>query len=88
MLCRRLQFGGLLIIAALLLAFTAALGSAWHRGLDITCGCFSEEPAGTRTRFPGLIARDLALLAAALVLLHSERRGAAFDKPAARAQKP
>lgn len=39
---RRLYLGSLLILAGMLTVFAVALGSAWIRGLDITCGCFGE----------------------------------------------
>lgn len=73
---RRLQLGALAIIAGLMLVFTVALTSAWARGLDIECGCFGRKKESIRTNFPALLARDLALLAAACVLLTAEWRAA------------
>ncbi|KZX19734.1 MauE/DoxX family redox-associated membrane protein [Rathayibacter tanaceti] len=51
--------------AALVLAgFVALTGRAWRRGDDFDCGCFG---AGGSTRVgPGLVARNTALLAAAV----------------------
>lgn len=37
--------GSALVIAALMLVFTALVGIALARGLDISCGCFSQDPA-------------------------------------------
>ena len=73
---RRLHLGALTTIAALMLVFTAALTSAWARGLDIECGCFGRKKESIRTNFPALLARDLAVLAVACGLLTAEWRAA------------
>jgi uncharacterized membrane protein YphA (DoxX/SURF4 family) len=55
--------------AALLASFTAAIGSAWARGLSIDCGCFGGGGAlgaGQHPTYGWEIARDLALFAAAV----------------------
>jgi len=54
-----------IIIAALMLIFTAALLSAWLRGLDITCGCFGTKLE--TSNYPLLLLRDIVLFAAATV---------------------
>jgi putative oxidoreductase len=66
-----LRLGALTISALMTVVFLGALGSAWWRGLDITCGCFGKEV--NQTDFPVLIARDVALLGAILYLLWRER---------------
>lgn len=38
---------GAVILLALVLAFTFAVGSAWARGLDFECGCFGKASAAT-----------------------------------------
>lgn len=47
-LCLVLGFwrrGAILMVAAMVLAFSAGIGWAWSQGLDISCGCrLSEEP--------------------------------------------
>jgi uncharacterized membrane protein YphA (DoxX/SURF4 family) len=56
----------------LLLAFTAGIVSAWARGLSIDCGCFGSGgalPAGQSPRYAGEVARDVALLAASVLLV-------------------
>jgi putative oxidoreductase len=73
---RRFHLGALAVIVALMLAFTAALTSAWTRGLDIECGCFGRKKESIRTNFPALLARDLGVLAAACLLLAAEWRAA------------
>ena len=62
-LCFQRSFAaGRVVIGALLLLFIVALVSAWIRGLNIECGCFSSEAAG-EPRYAWWITRDLALLA-------------------------
>jgi putative oxidoreductase len=66
LLARRLYAGALAVAGGLSLMFLAAIGSAWWRGLDITCGCFGKEE--NATNFPQHIAFNLAMLSAAVVL--------------------
>ena len=56
--------------AVLMVVFTAAVGSAWARGLQIDCGCFGGggQVAAGRTAYPGEVARDVGLLLVALAL--------------------
>lgn len=43
-----LQKGGSFLLTSLLVVFTAAVASALVRGLDISCGCYTQDPqAGT-----------------------------------------
>ncbi len=72
LLVRRKTLGALALLAGLTLLFLAALGSAWWRGLDITCGCFGKETIVAN--FPWLIGRDVALLAAIVALFWQEVR--------------
>lgn len=57
-------------VALLMVAFLIGIASAWARGLAIDCGCFGGGGAiaPDQTQYPIEIARDLALLAAAVVL--------------------
>ena len=68
-LLRRLYDGALMAVSGMMLVFTGALASAWFRGLDIACGCFGKTKVDIQTHFPALMARDLTLLAIAVVLL-------------------
>lgn len=47
---RRWRCAGSVVIAGLLLVFMIAAGSAWARGLNVSCGCFSagadDSPVG------------------------------------------
>jgi putative oxidoreductase len=69
---RRLYAGGIAIAGVLSLAFLGAIGSAWWRGLDITCGCFGREV--NKTPFASHIALNLVMLAAAAALAGMEWR--------------
>ena len=53
---------GRVVLGTLLILFIVALGSAWSRGLNIECGCFSSETAG-EPRYAWWIIRDVTLLA-------------------------
>jgi putative oxidoreductase len=59
-----------LCAAALMAMFTAAAGTAYARGLDVACGCFGSTSGaiGWTT-----LVRDLALLAAAILIVAFER---------------
>ena len=75
----RMRWGALAVLQWLLVVFMLALGWAWFRGLDISCGCFGsgDEPAN----FPLLMGRDVGLLLAAIFLAWLEFVGTAHDKP-------
>lgn len=60
--------GSSLLAATMLLLFTAAVVSALFRGLDISCGCFSQEPGGEVIGW-WKIAENLGLICASLLLL-------------------
>jgi putative oxidoreductase len=59
-----------LLVVAMMVVFTIAVGSAWLRGIDVRCGCFGTGggPIGPLT-----VARDVGLLAASLIVLVSRR---------------
>jgi uncharacterized membrane protein YphA (DoxX/SURF4 family) len=68
-----------LITAVLLVVFVAAVGSTMARGIDIrNCGCFALDESGRAAGWK-LIAGDLALLAAALVLAFVPTRAAEVE---------
>ena len=56
--------------AVLLTVYIAAIASAWARGLQIDCGCFSKggAVAAGATAYPAEIARDVGLLIVAVGL--------------------
>ncbi len=65
----------------LMLAFVIGIASAWARGLSIDCGCFGGggESLDGRTAYPWELARDVALLAAAVWLVRRPRSAYAVD---------
>ncbi len=63
----RVRLGAIAAIGGMLCVFLIAIVSAQVRGLDISCGCFREAEA-IQVNFPELIARDVAMLVAAVVL--------------------
>ncbi len=64
-----LRKGALLLMAAMLLMFLAALASAAVRQLDITCGCFGDSMGEVVPAF----LRNCVLFTMALVLIARER---------------
>jgi putative oxidoreductase len=64
--------GGALILSVLALVFTAAVGSALYRGLDISCGCFLIEKDVEVIQWYTM-AGNLGLLAMALQVLFFDR---------------
>ena len=57
--------GGTLIVAGLLFLFSIALGMALHRGLDISCGCFTTSHEARSISWSYLV-RDISLLVLAI----------------------
>jgi uncharacterized membrane protein YphA (DoxX/SURF4 family) len=66
-----LDAGASAIVLALMVIFTAAVGSALARGLDISCGCFDTK-AGEKIAL-GKLAENLALTSAALAVAVLDR---------------
>jgi hypothetical protein len=69
-----LRNGGLLLLNGSLLVFLAALGIAWSRGTQISCGCFGGDSASTADNYIWYVSRDVALLALGLFLLYRSLR--------------
>ena len=69
------------IAALLLVIFIAGIVSAWARGLQIDCGCFSKggAVAAGETAYPAEIARDVGLLIVALALARWPRSRFALE---------
>jgi uncharacterized membrane protein YphA (DoxX/SURF4 family) len=71
-------------IASVLLtvAFIVGISAAWARGLQIDCGCFGGGgfDADATKKYPWDIARDVALVAAALLVARFPRRGPSADR--------
>lgn len=62
LLLPRWRASAALLASVLFAVFTLAVGLAWARGLDITCGCFGH---GTPTALPWALLRNSVLLIAA-----------------------
>ena len=71
-----LRQGGLLILNGSLLVFLVAISISWHRGIDISCGCFGKTDS--HATHAELIWRDIALLLLGIVLMLLPRRAAPF----------
>ncbi len=70
------------IAAVLMVIFIAGIVSAWARGLQIDCGCFSRggELTGGRTAAYGVdVLRDVGFLALAGILLVKPRTKVSVD---------
>jgi uncharacterized membrane protein YphA (DoxX/SURF4 family) len=66
------------IISGMLVVFLAALTTAYARGIDISCGCFSNT---TRVKGEVLsdIFRDVVLIAMILLILFAKEKFLSFD---------
>src|SRR6266487_1948863 len=71
LIARRLYFGGLSILTALVSIFVVATLAAKIRGIDISCGCFGH--VSKNWSFPTHLALDLVLLIFILLLLGRAR---------------
>lgn len=60
--------GSSLIFIVLLVVFIIALGQAYARGLDISCGCFSLETVGEKSNILLRIIEDILLLIASIII--------------------
>ena len=65
--------GSALIVDFLLVVFILALIISIHRGVDITCGCFSVSDQQVKSLY-GLIIRDILLFAACSWVLYMRIR--------------
>ena len=69
LLIPQIRRGSALIIALLLIVFISLHASAWARGLDINCGCFSVHESDKAPDYLWLILRNVGLLAASVCVL-------------------
>lgn len=73
--------GAGVLSALLFVAFIIGIASVWARGIEIDCGCFGGGGAdpGASSAYPWEIARDVALLAASLLVVWLPRTRLALD---------
>lgn len=79
LIARRLYFGGLSILTALVSVFIIATIVAKIRGLDITCGCFGH--VSKNWTLPAHLALDFVLLIFLLLLLGRARGQGGANSP-------
>ncbi|MCZ4498065.1 MAG: DoxX family rane protein [Marmoricola sp.] len=67
--------------ALMQLAFVIGIASVWSRGIEINCGCFGDggPNPNASASYPWEIARDLALMAASVLLVVRPRTPYAVD---------
>lgn len=76
----RLYAGSVAVLAGSLAVFIAAIAWSWHRGLDVSCGCFGKTDF-TMTYTQHLLL-NTTLLGMALWLLWREKRVSRSSGPA------
>lgn len=76
---RRQLWGSLAILSALMVLFIFFVGSAWWRGLDVTCGCFGASD--TATSYPIWIGRNILILCGLLIIGWLSRAGPGRNVP-------
>ncbi|RJQ76233.1 MAG: DoxX family membrane protein [Desulfobacteraceae bacterium] len=79
----RLLAGSALMVALLMIIFMGALAVSLLRGLDIHCGCFSNDPEAGGNLYVDLF-RDVVFLAMAVMILLRSSRSAASSEPSAK----
>lgn len=67
------------VSAVLLVIFMAGIVSAWARGLQIDCGCFSKGGADADPQYAWELLRDAGFLALAGILLWRPRTKVSMD---------
>ena len=72
-LVKRLYPGSLAVLSMSLVVFIAAIAWSWHRGLDISCGCFGKSDE--ELSYSWHLVRNGALLGMGMWLLWREWRG-------------
>lgn len=71
------------MLAMLCAVFLVALVQAWLRGIDITCGCFGDASVVSGAGYLPYLARDVGLVALAVVLWRFEKNAAPVETGAA-----
>ena len=75
--------GAGLLMTVLMAAFTTLIASAILRGLDISCGCFTQDPSAARIGW-WKVAEDLGLFVLSLVPTFSTNSSISIERYMAR----
>ena len=78
-----LRTGGAVVASGLFAIFAALMASALARGLDISCGCFSQDP-GVGTINGLRIIEDIGLLIASILIARSNNGSFSVEEYIAR----
>lgn len=65
--------GSALLITAMLLAFTLLVASALLRGLDISCGCFTQDPSADKIGYRKIL-ENCGMMLVGIYLLFTRDR--------------
>lgn len=76
--CRSFYLGALLAVSGLGMLFAVAVGSAWLRGLDISCGCFGALVSGHVNAWHLIAALLLVGVGGGLLVYQARFRGRAI----------
>ncbi|TVP79260.1 MAG: hypothetical protein EA353_06670 [Puniceicoccaceae bacterium] len=74
LLIPQIRLGSGVLISSLLLVFMGLHISAWMRGLDINCGCFTTEASTEPPNYIWLLVRNSGLLLATISVLYRDIR--------------
>ncbi len=61
--------GSALLVSLLLAVFTVAVISALMRGLDISCGCFTQDPQAGKVAWEKVVENSIMLVAAVCLVV-------------------
>lgn len=81
-----LMRGSSLLLAGMLAVFTIALLSALIRGLDISCGCFTQDPTAGKIGWMKVL-ENAGLLALSVILLVSKSKRFTFETLSSKEKK-
>jgi uncharacterized membrane protein YphA (DoxX/SURF4 family) len=70
----RIRLGAVAVLFGLNLVFSAAIASAWLRGLEISCGCFGDEGGNHASLVISLLRSTTLALLCGWLLWREKRR--------------
>lgn len=66
--------GSALLLTAMLLAFTLLVASALFRGLDISCGCFTQDPNADKIGYRKIL-ENCGMMLVGIYLMFTREKG-------------